>query len=84
MITGQPEVVADCGNKVLRLLMDDVYDETPLETIFKSIVLEANIVACNILHHEHKGFPKPFYYDDIRTLTVWQAKKPEKFEFYCF
>ena len=55
--------------------MDDVYDEIPLDTIFKSVVLEDNIVACNILHHEHKGFPNPFHYDDIRTFTVSQAKK---------
>ncbi|WP_425918631.1 hypothetical protein [Acinetobacter sp. TSRC1-2] len=36
------------GNKVLRLLMDDVYDEIPLDTIFEGVVLEDNIVACNI------------------------------------
>ena len=93
-INGQPELlryVADLrmhpahrGNKVLRLLMDYVYDEIPLDTIFESVVLEDNTVACNILHNERKGFPKPFHYDDIRTFTVSQARKPAQFGQYHF
>ena len=92
-INGQPELlryVADLrmhpahrGNKVLRLLMDYV-DEIPLDTIFESVVLEDNTVACNILHNERKGFPKPFHYDDIRTFTVSQAQRPAQFGRYHF
>lgn len=58
------------GNKVLCLLMNYVNDEIPLDTIFESVVLEENIVACNILNNECKGFPKPFHYDDIRTFIM--------------
>ena len=72
------------GNKVLRLLMDYVYDSIPLDTIFESVVLEDNTVACNILHHQRKGFPLPFHYDDIRTFTVSQAEKPKQFAHYRF
>lgn len=72
------------GNKVLRLLMDYVYDEIPLNTIFESVVLEDNTVACNILHHARKGFPTPFHYDDIRTFTVSQAQQPMQFEQFHF
>ena len=93
-INGKPEVqryVADLrmlpqhrGNKVMRLLMDYVYDEIPRSTIFESVVLEDNTVACGILHNERKGFPIPFHYDDIRTFTVSQAVKPEQFSQYYF
>jgi hypothetical protein len=72
------------GNKVLRLLMDYVYDSIPLDTIFESVVLEDNTVACNILHRQRKGFPLPFHYDDIRTFTVSQAEKPKQFAHYRF
>ncbi|MGE8561160.1 MAG: N-acetyltransferase family protein [Acinetobacter sp.] len=72
------------GNKVLRLLMDYVYDSIPLDTIFESVVLEDNTVACNILHHQRKGFPLPFHYDDIRTFTVSQAEQPKQFAHYRF
>ncbi len=93
-INGKPEVqryVADLrmlpqhrGNKVMRLLMDYVYDEFPRATIFESVVLEDNTVACGILHNERKGFAIPFHYDDICTFTVSQAVKPEQFSQYYF
>lgn len=72
------------GNKVQRLMMDDVYDEILLDTIFEGVVLEDNIVACNILHNERKGFAKPFHDDDTCTFTVSQAKKPAQFKHYRF
>lgn len=72
------------GNKVMRLLIDYVYDEIPRETIFESVVLEDNTVACGILHNERKGFPIPFHYDDISTFTVSQALKPTQFSQYFF
>ncbi len=41
--------------------MDYVFDEIPQNTIFESVVLNANVVAANILHQERKGFPLPYY-----------------------
>jgi hypothetical protein len=93
-INGQPDLmryVADLrmhqeyrGAKVMRLLMDYVYDEIPLDTIFQSVVLEDNKLASGILHNERKGFPLPYYYDDIRTFTVSQAQKPEQYHQFKF
>ncbi|WP_425918630.1 hypothetical protein [Acinetobacter sp. TSRC1-2] len=34
------------------------------------------------MHNKRKGFPAPFHYDDIRTFTVSQAKKPAQFKHY--
>lgn len=91
-INGQPDLmryVADLrmhpdyrGGKVMRLLMDYVHDEISKETIFESVVLDGNLVAANILHHERKGFPLPYFYDEIRTFTVSQAAKPKNFGSY--
>lgn len=72
------------GGKVMRLLMDYVFDEIPQNTIFESVVLNANVVAANILHQKRKGFPLPYYFDDIQTYTVSQAKKPKTFAHYRF
>ncbi|WP_180007878.1 MULTISPECIES: GNAT family N-acetyltransferase [unclassified Acinetobacter] len=93
-INGQPDLmryVADLrmnpayrGAKVMRLLMDYLHDEIPQDTIFESVVLNDNIVAASILHHERSGFPLPYFYDEIRTFTVSQAVKPKTFNQYQF
>lgn len=36
------------------------------------------------MHNERKGFPLPYYYDDIRTFTVSQAQKPEQYHQFQF
>lgn len=93
-INGQPDVlryVADLrlshefrGHKILRLLMDYLHDEVPQDSILESIVLVDNLATRSILHETKKGFPRPYHFDDIRTFTVSQVKKPVGYEHYTF
>lgn len=72
------------GQKILRLLMDYLYDELPKDGMLQSIILNDNIVARSILHERRKGFPEPYHFDDIRTFIVSRVNKPKTSEQYRF
>ncbi|RKG30612.1 GNAT family N-acetyltransferase [Acinetobacter tianfuensis] len=65
------------GKKILRLLMDYLYDELPKAGMLQSIILNDNKVARSILHERRKGFPEPYHFDDIRTFIISRTAKPK-------